>query len=229
MFRTLLTAGAVLTLCSTVQAQRAHEVREDRRERREDHREVAKDKQEIRDDVHDLRSLQRLLEDFDSARARSDVRALRQIDGRLKWHVQSELSESGRELRDDRREVGRSEREVRDERREVRRDEASGHPGKEAADRRDLRDDKRDLRDDVRDAQAERAKMNRYVELLREVAGLEGRMEPPALERKRMIIGEMIARARGEIREDQEEIREDKRELREDRHETREDRREHHR
>lgn len=227
MFRTLLTAAAVLTLCGTAQAQRSHELREDRREVREDKREIEKDKKEINDDKNDLRSLQQLAADFDMARARGDHRALRALDERLKRHVNAELRESSRELRDDRREIKRDSREVRDDRRDLRRDEATGHHGREGHDRRDLHDDKTDLRDDVRDAEKEKAAKERFAALAREVADLAGRVDPPALDRKRAIIGEMLGRAHGEIREDHKELREDRRELREDRHETREDRRHH--
>jgi len=229
MSRTLLTAAAVLTLGATAaQAQpvHRHEERENRRERREDRREVAQDKRELADDVRDLRSFEQLAADYDSARRRGDIGALRRIDERLRRRVEAELQESAREHRAVQAEVARSAREVREERREVRRDEARGHGARQAADRRDLRDDRRDLRDDMRDAQKEREAMNRYVGMLTELNGLMGRYDPVAVERKRIIISEMIARARGEIREDKKELREDRREQREDRRETREDRRE---
>lgn len=231
MVRTMLSLAALLSLSATAQAQpvhRAHELREDRRERTEDKREIAKDERERTDDLRDLKALEVLAADYDLARARRDPAGLQRVDDRLRRLVKSELKESQRELRDDQREVRRSANEVRDERREVRHDEREGRHAAAAADRRDVKDDKRDLRDDVRDAQKERAALDRYQGMLRELDSLFGRMDPPAVERKRAILGELIARARGELHEDAKEIREDKRELREDRHETREDRHERH-
>jgi hypothetical protein len=77
----------------------------------------------------------------------------------------------------------------------------------------------------VRDANAEARSQAERVRIARELAALDGRYAPVELQRKRVLIGELIQLARQEVRQDAREMHEDRRELREDRRETREDRR----
>ena len=67
--------------------------------------------------------------------------------------------------------------------------------------------------------------MARRAAIGNEYRALVGKYDPPALGRKRALLGELQQMASAEIRQDNRELREDKRELREDRRETREDRR----
>ncbi len=62
--------------------------------------------------------------------------------------------------------------------------------------------------------------------IAQELAALRRDLTPPALDRRRALVAELVALARGELASDRRELREDRRELREDRRETREDRRE---
>jgi hypothetical protein len=128
--------------------------------------------------------------------------------------------------------VRRDQAELRSEKREVAHDVAAGRPRAAAGDhrdlrddRRDLRDDRRDLRDDQRDAARERATLARLEGISGEWSRLQGRMAPPALERKRALLVELTGMARAEVAQDRQEIREDRREKREDQREAAEHRR----
>lgn len=196
-----------------------------RAERAQDHRELRQDSHERVDDWRDVAALETVLADFDRARAPVNASALATVDARLRHMLRAELAEGSGELARDRAEVRRDTREIRSDRREVRRDVADGRPGAYADDKHDLRDDRRDRRDDVRDANAEARSQAERLRIARELTTLEGRHGVTDLERKRVLIVELIQLARQEVRQDARETREDRRELREDRRETREDRR----
>jgi hypothetical protein len=223
VFRTLISALVVslftVGCAAHGQAPRNHA------ERAQDRRELRQDSRERSDDWRDVASLEIVLADFDRARAPVNASALSAVDARLRHLLRAELAESSGEQARDRAEVRRDNQEVRSDRREVRRDVAAGRPGAYADDKHDLRDDRRDRRDDVRDANAESRSQADRLRIARELAAIEGRYAPAELERKRVLIVDLIQLARQEVRQNAHETREDRRELREDRRETREDRR----
>jgi hypothetical protein len=224
MFRAPLASAcvaALLLLGSGAQAQ----LRRDRAERAQDRRELRQDTQERRDDHRDLQALEAVLARFDKARLQNDAAELAAVDSRLRELLHAELAESGGELARDRAEVRRDNREVRSDRREVRRDVAQGKPVAAADDRHDLRDDRRDRRDDRRDAHVEAATLTARQQIAHQLAALQGKTAPAELERKRVLIADLVQLARKEQVGNTRELREDRRELREDRRETREDRR----
>jgi len=189
-------------------------------ERAQDNAEIRQDRRQHLDDAGDLRHLRSLAERFDAARERGDAGALRLIDRELRSVVAGELGEGRAELAADRAELRRDNREVRASRREVARDVASGAPVSEVAgDRHDLRDDRRDRRDDRRDAAAEQQSQLRRRQIANELGDLAGRLEAPALDRKRALLGELIGLAQTETADNRREIHEDRRERREDRRE----------
>jgi hypothetical protein len=153
-----------------------------------DRHELRQDGRERRDDRRDLRRLEDLLARFDRARARRDRGALAAVDRA----VEDELA---REWRETRVEMARDRQEIR----------------------RDVRDgDRRDFRDDRRDAAVERGVAGRRGEIAQELRSLRGRFGPPALDRKRALLDELVGLARAELAQDRQEIREDRREGRED-------------
>jgi hypothetical protein len=171
-------------------------------ERGGDRRELRQDRRELRDDRGDAGRLEALLARLDAARARRDRRQLAAIDDAVLRELAADRAET-------RVEVARDAREVRDARREVRADDRDGRWG-DADDRHDFRDDRRDL-------EAERRIAHRRAEIDRDLRALRGRYGPPALERRRALVVELVGLARGELSGDVRELREDRRELREDR------------
>jgi hypothetical protein len=217
MFRASLIL-AVLAAGATANAQPlrdAHELSQDRRE-------IGRDRAQRRDDLRDLKALEELAAEMDAARARNDHSALVAVDHKLRARVAGELAESQAEMRQDMQEVRRDRREARSERHEMERDVAHGRPVVAADDRRDLKDDRRDTRGDMRKAALERANLGHLHQVASELEQLLGRTDPPSLDRKRRLLGELISLARAELAQDRREVREDHRELREDRHEARE-------
>jgi hypothetical protein len=197
-------------------------------ERAQDHRELRQDSREHVDDWRDVAALETVLADFDRARAPVNASALATVDARLRHLLRAELAEGSNEQARDRAEVRRDNQEIRSDRREVRHEVADGRPGAYADDKHDLRDDRRDRRDDVWDANAEARSQSERLRIARELTALEGRLALADLERKRVLIVDLIQLARQEVRQDARETREDRRETREDRRETREDRRQRH-
>lgn len=223
MVRTFTSAFVVALLLSGCAAH--GQAARNRAERTQDHRELRQDARERVDDWRDVAALETVLGDFDRARAPVNASALATVDARLRHLLRAELAEGSGELARDRAEVRQDNREARSDRREVRHDVAEGKPGAYADDKHDLRDDRRDRRDDVRDANAEARSQGERLRIARELAALEGRQSPADLNRKRVLIVDLIQLARQEVRQDARETSEDRRELREDRRETREDRR----
>lgn len=204
-------------------AQPRGELRQDRREIRTDHREVNQDRRALQDDRRDARRFALLLEAFE--RSVGQPPAMAGIDQRVLQAINGEIAESNREVVQKGAEAARSQNEAGRSRRELGRDVVRGQPVRAADDRRDLRDDRRDAVDDRRDAQREVFDNNRLRALYSEYSGLAGRIDPPAVGRKRAILVSLNNMAAAELRGDQREIREDHREIREDRRELREDRR----
>jgi hypothetical protein len=186
-----------------------------------DRREIRQDRAEARDDYWDLARIEALVSRFDGARASRDRAALASIDQDVRIVLATEKRESHREMAADRAEVHRSAHEVRSEGREVRRDMATGRPVH--GDMRDMRDDRRDLRDDWRDLQLEKATLRKLQSMSEEWSRLEGRMDRRGLDRKRLLLGDLVVMARRELSQNRKEMQEDRREMREDRRERRED------
>jgi len=213
---------AVLMCSCAAHAQ----VPRDRAEKAVDRQALRQDARQTRDDWRDAARLEGLIARFDAARARGDLAALGAIDAELQRLLAGELAESRAEYAQDRAEIRQDRRELGSDRRELRRDVATGRgPGVKADDVRDRNDDRRDLRDDRRDSRAEALHGGRVLQIDAELRGLTGRADGPSLDRKRALMGELVALARQEIRQDSRESGEDRRELREDRRETREDKR----
>lgn len=194
-------------------------------ERAQDHRALRQDARERTDDWRDVAAMEGVLAQFDQARSPVNAGALAAVDARLRHLLRAELAEGQTELARDRAEVRQDNREVRSDRREVRQDVAQGRPGALVDDRHDLRDDRRDRRDDRQDGRAEAHAQGDRLRIARELVSLEGRLALADLERKRVLIVDLLQLARQEVRQDVRETHEDRRELREDRRETREDRR----
>jgi len=169
-------------------------------ERKVNQAEKRQNRRQSVDDAVDTARLQKVLADFDAARAAGSAAKLRSVDARLQALMRQEAREGRRELRQDSREVRRSRRERN---RNVR-----------GAARRD---DRRDLRDDRRDRRAEARSAARRSAIATELSRLHGRYDQGALARKRSLIVELIALARQEQRQNRRERREDRRERREDR------------
>ena len=201
------------------------QVAQDRREKAQDRRELGQDGRQIVDDARDIRRMQNLIGRFDRARAMGNGAELQAVDNEVRTVVAWELEEGRREQAQKNAEANRSVNEARGERREVVRDDRRGRPGEARRDRRDAKDDRRDARDDVRDAQKEAAQNQRRYQIAVELNGMAGRLDPGSLDRKRMLMVNLLREAGIEYRDDKKEAREDKKELREDRRETREDRR----
>lgn len=211
-------AAVLLWGCAHAQVAR------DRVERGQDRRELRTDNREQRDDRRDRAKLVALLVRYDAARGRGDYAALTAMDTELHELVGAEIRESRREWLKDAAEVARDRGEVGSDRRELGRDRARGAgPLQRADDRRDKRDDQADLRDDVRDRRAEGRNLVRLDGIEKELGALWGRVDNPGLDRKRALVGELLALSNAELAGDRQEKREDHRELREDRKETRED------
>ncbi|MBN1209187.1 MAG: hypothetical protein JXB05_30295 [Myxococcaceae bacterium] len=223
MARTLVPALLVslLTAGSAAHGQAAR----NRAERAQDRRELRQDARESGDDWRDAAALEAVLAQFDQARSPVNASALAAVDARLRHLLRAELAEGQAELARDGAELRRDNRELRSDRRELREDRAEHRPGARADDRHDLRDDRRDRRDDRQDLRAEARSQEDRLRIARALVALEGRHALADLDRKRVLIVDLIQLARQEVRQDARETREDRRELREDRRETREDRR----
>lgn len=181
------------------------------RQRQQDRREIARDNMQAADDAHDLRQMQFLIARFDRARATGNAAELQYVDNEVRRYVARELEEGRREQMQKNAEVQRSAAEVRGSQRDVRNRPYAGR------ERRDVRDDRRDLRDDVRDAQKEAAQNQRRYNIALELNGIAGRLDPPALERRRALMIQLMHEAGYEYQETVKEGMEDRRELREDR------------
>jgi hypothetical protein len=195
-------AAAFVALLLLAPAARAYDANP--AERAQDRHELRQDRRARADDRRDLAVMEDLLARYDAARARRDRGGLAAVERAVDAELVREVRESRHELRKDRREIRRDVREVR------------------ADDPRDARDDRRDLRDDVRDARVERDMAARREAIQSELRGLRGRMAPPALDRKRALIADLVGLAQAELAQDHQEMREDRRELREDRRESNE-------
>jgi hypothetical protein len=207
MTKTSILLGVMLFSCAS-QAQ----VARDRAEKVRDRQALRQDGREKRDDWRDAARVEGLIARFDAARARGDFAALSAIDAELRGLLAAELTESRGELQRDRAEVRQDNREVRSDRRELVRDGAAGRgPLVKADDRHDLRDDRRDRRDDLRDVRGEARQAARVAQIDSELAGLAGRSDAPSLDRKRALMGELVALARQELRQDRREAGEDHR------------------
>ena len=147
------------------------------------------------------------------------------IDQRVLAAITGEINESNREVAQKNNEAARSGAEAARSGAEARRDMVRGQPVRAADDRRDARDDRRDARDDRRDVAREAGENNRLRAMHAEYNGLMGRLEPPAVARKRQILVDLNVLAQREINQNRKEIQEDRREKREDVRERREDRR----
>ncbi len=221
MSRWLMSLFLITTVAGTASAQ----VVQDRRERAQDRREIGQDGRQLNDDANDIRRLQQLIGRFDSAWQTRNAAEIQAVDVELRRIVAWELEEGRREQAQKNAEAARSANEARGERREVARDNRRGRFGEARRDRRDARDDRRDAADDRRDAMKEAAQNQRRYQIAVELNGLAGRVDGPALTRKRQLMVTLLHEAGIEYQETRKEISEDKRELREDRRETREDRR----
>lgn len=211
-------------LCSSIASVAEAQVLRDRGEKASDRQALRQDVQEGRDDWRDAARLEALLSRFDAARARGDQAALLAIDAEVRRLLAGEVAESRVEYVKDRGEMRQDQRELASDRRELGRDHAAGRgPGVKADDVRDRNDDRRDLRDDRRDARAEARHVFRIAEIDSELGRLSGRADARSLDRKRVLLAELVGLARQELRQDRREAGEDVRELREDRRELRED------
>ena len=181
---------ATLMVSATAYGQPAREVAHDKRE-------VAKDLRERREDIRDIKVLEVLAADFESARARWDLRALLVIDERVRRVAATELAQDKAELQRDSREVQHDIHEAR--------------PVTAGDDRREK------VREDVRDVRADRAFMEKHAQVLRDLDALYGRMDAPSLDQKRALMGELIGLARAELRKDTHDLRQDAKELHEER------------
>lgn len=194
-------------------------------ERVQDEIEIRQDHGQRVDDLRDLVRMTSLAHRFEAARDRNDIDSLQQIDNELRIAVARELHEGRIEVVQSKAEARRSEREVRASRRELRREKRRRAPAHEVRDdRRDLRDDVRDRNDDLRDLRLEAKTMARRVKIAKKLEKLIGRYDNPALDKRSMLMRELIHLARTENRQNNRELREDRRERREDRRERREDR-----
>lgn len=174
-------AFATLIVLAVPAAGRA-QPRPDYFSRTDDRRELRQDRRDLADDGRDLAWIERLIGDFDAARARRNRRALARVEGEVARTL-------AREVREGRLDLARS-------RGEIRRDAYDG--------RWERRDDRRDLRDDRRD-------LRRVALIEREFGSLRGRMDRRSLDRKRTLLAELHGLARAELREDGWELREDRR------------------
>lgn len=217
MRKAVLVCSLTLLSATAAQAQWGPGGRQDRREVRQDRRELRQDQRQIQDDVRDAQRMEFLLQQFDAARASRVPAQIAEVDRRVQFSIDRELRESSRELMQKEAEANRSAREVgRD-----RRDPAYGQRWRGPGPGPGVRDDIRDARDDRRDARREAYSAGWLQNVQREYAALSPRFDPPALDRRRQLIAQLVQMQHAEIREGVREIREDRREIREDRRDRR--------
>lgn len=157
---------------------------------------LAQGVQQYADDRFDAARAARLLADYDAAMARADVARLAVLDQSFDRHLARELAESRAESAQDRREVRQSRRELRDDR--TLRDQAN-------------------LADDRRDTANERLTRERLLAIQSQLAALAGRFDPPTVNTRRALYGEVLWFAQRENVQNVQEKKEDRRERREDR------------
>jgi hypothetical protein len=224
MFKTKAVAMALAVAGGlAAQAAFAGDVARDRMEKAGDRQELRQDARQTMDDRLDVAKLEATLAEMDRARAARRPAEVSLVDRRVMELMRQEAFESRFEMAQKAGEVRKDGAEMRSDRREVRQDVAAGMPGKTANDTRDLRDDRRDKRDDQRDLAREQIQASRRYQIAQEYRGLMNRVDQPSMDRKRVLLVELIGIARNEVRQDRQEAREDRKELREDRRETRED------
>lgn len=224
MFKTKAVAMALaVTGGLTAQAAFAGDVARDRVEKVQDRREIRQDARQTMDDRLDVVKLEATLAELDRARARPRPVEVSMVDRRVMELLHAEAVESRVEMTQKVGEVRKDNAELRSDRREVVQDKAMGTPVKAANDVHDMRDDRRDKRDDQRDLAKEAVQASRRHQIATEYRGLMNRADAPSMDRKRVLLVELIGIARAEVRGDRQEMREDHKELREDRRETRED------
>lgn len=174
-------------------------------------RPAVSERREMRDDLRDARAAHELLNRYDTAFARKDQRALRQLDQNALSLIQDELRESRWESVRAHREVRQSEQELHNSRIEYTRS-----PGR--ADALHARaDDRRDLRDDRRDAAMEHADRARVQRIQSDFLALRHRYDFRSVSRKRALLVELTERSHWELNTNARERQEDRRERREDR------------
>jgi hypothetical protein len=179
---TLIAAGLLVSAVSSAQTLR------EREERLQDHRVLRQDRREALDDRKDLDQVQKVLADFDDARARRDWSRLDAIDARVKVLLTAELEEGRAKTARDRAELARD--------------------GAES--RTDRRDDQEDLHRDVKTQDWRRALAVKWKALV-------GKSDPASLDRKRALLVEFDGLARSELARDRQERREDLHQAHEDR------------
>ena len=167
----------------------AQGVRNTRQDLRQDNRQLANDR-------FDAARAGQLLADYDAAMSRGDVARLASLDQAFDRHLAKEISESRVESAQDRQEVRQAKREARTD--GTVRDQVN-------------------LADDRRDRANERVTRERLITIQSQLTSLAGRFDPPSVNAKRALYGEVLWFAQRENVQNVQEKKEDRRELREDR------------
>jgi len=185
------------------------------REIRADHQELRDDRSDFRDDIRDARGLDHIVDRWHAAWRAGDRAAERAADQDLGAWLVREVGESIHEVHEGRVEARHSAAESRASDARIGSTPLTGRAAREA------RDDRQDARDDRRDAHMDAKDVARTRAIARELRAMQpsftaGTATAAQYGRKSVLLGELKAMTRAEVKANVQEAREDRREWVED-------------
>jgi hypothetical protein len=224
----LVAALAAVPFLAASQVGPGEQVPRDRAEKAGDRAQLRQGSARQEEDAAQAAALKQLQASYSTAARAHDASTVAALDRQVVQVLDAEIAEGSREAQQGAAEQAQNRSESRSDRRETRSDAAVGGTGHRANLGDDAWDRTRDAAnraDDAADLQAKQASLARAQQLRAAYAPLAGRVDDASLSSKSQMIGELVARADGELAANAREQKEDVHELREDRREKREDQR----